>query len=70
MNLKEELKKIDGLSTSTKLKVVLTDGTTLTGFYDCYTSAIDNDPQIASIDLRVLDDIYELYENEIKRIEI
>lgn len=70
MNLKEELKKINGLSVGTKLKVVLTDGTVLTGFYECYTSAIDNDPAIASIDLRVLEDIYELYENEIKRIEI
>jgi hypothetical protein len=69
MNLKEELKKINGLSVKTKLKVVLLDETTLTGFYDCYTAAIDNDPQIASIDLRVDDDIYELYENEIKRIE-
>ena len=69
MNLWEELKKIKDLSGKTKLKVVLLDGTQLIGQYEGYTSALDNDPAIASLDLNTDDGIYELYENEIKTIE-
>ena len=37
-----------------------------------YTQAIDNEPEVASIDVRNEADktLYELYENEIKGIEV
>jgi hypothetical protein len=69
VNLWEELKKIENLSGETKLKVLLLDGTQLIGQYEGYTSALDNDPAIASIDLNADDGTYELYEDEIKTIE-
>lgn len=69
MNLWEELKRIDKISGKTKIKVVLLDESVLVGFYDGYTSSLDNDPPIASIDVRTEDGLYELYENEIRSIE-
>ncbi len=66
MNLIDEVTK---LKNGAKIRVTLTDGTQLTGFFEAYTSAIENDPAIASIDLKAAEGIYELYENEIKSIE-
>lgn len=52
------------------IKVTLLEGDTLTGKCMDYTKAIENDPEIDSIDLKVKKEIYEIYENEIKSIEI
>lgn len=62
--------KVKDIKTNTKIRVTLKDGTVLTGRYLEFTKAINNDPQIDSIDLQVQQDIYEIYENEIKNIEM
>lgn len=53
-----------------KIKVTLIDGDILVGKCIDYTKAIENDPEIDSIDLQVKKEIYEVYENEIKKIEV
>lgn len=53
-----------------KVKIVLKDGETFQGKCIEFTKAIDNDPEVDSIDLQVDKKIYEIYENEIKDIEI
>ncbi len=62
MNLKEYIDK--------KIKITLNDGQILVG--DCieYTNAIENDPEVDSIDIKIKKDIYEIYVDEIKEIEI
>jgi small nuclear ribonucleoprotein (snRNP)-like protein len=62
MNLKEYIDK--------KIKITLNDGQILIG--DCieYTNAIENDPEVDSIDVKIKKDIYEIYIDEIKEIEI
>lgn len=67
MNLWETLKNV---SAGTRMKVTLIDKTVLEGTYDAYIKALDNDPEIASIDLRIGDSIYGLYETEIEKIEL
>ncbi len=67
MILSDEIKNIRN---GAKITVVLEDGTSLTGEFEAYTSAINNDPAIASIDLNTEEGIYELYENEIKTITL
>jgi len=53
-----------------KVKVTLLEGDIIIGKCIDYTKAIDNDPEVDSIDLKIKKDIYELYENEIESIEI
>ena len=53
-----------------KVNLTLKEGEVLRGKVIEYTRAIDNDPEIDSIDIEVKDKIYEIYENEIKSIEI
>lgn len=54
-----------------KVKVTFLDGTfPITGKCIGYTQALDNEPEIASIDVRSDGMLYELYENDIKDIEI
>lgn len=48
------------------VRVTFQDGDTMTGFVSSYTSALDNEPDPASI---VIGD-FELYEPEIKSIEL
>ena len=62
------LDEVKNIRAGAKISVVLLDGTVLTGEFETYTSAIDNDPAMASIDLKTIEGIYELYENEIKTI--
>lgn len=64
------LDAIKNIRNGAKITVVLEDGTSLTGEFETYTSAIDNDPAIASIDLKTSEGIYELYEDEIKSITL
>lgn len=67
MVLSDEIRKFKN---GAKISVELLDGTSLTGEFETYTSAIDNDPAMASIDLKTTEGIYELYENEIKAITL
>lgn len=62
MNLRDYVDK--------KIKITLTDDQILIGQCIEFTNAIENDPEIDSIDLKVKKDIYEIYVNEIKEIEI
>lgn len=52
------------------VKITLGEDEFLIGKCVEFTKAIYNDPEIASIDVKVKKDIYEIYENEIKKIEI
>lgn len=52
------------------IKITLIDGEILKGKCIEYTKAIENDPEIDSIDLQIKKEIYEIYENEIKDIDI
>ena len=73
MSLIEELRKImkdRKLDNQLKLKITFIDGTILEGNYEDYTQALDNDPEIASIGIKANNVHYELYENEIKSIEV
>ena len=53
-----------------KVKITLEEDEVLMGKCVEFTKAIDNDPEIDSIDIKVKDKLYEIYENEIKSIEI
>lgn len=53
-----------------KLRISLSDGNIIEGKCIEYTKAIENDPEIDSIDVKVKKEIYEIYENEIEKIEI
>lgn len=53
-----------------KVKITLEEDEVLQGKCVEFTKAIDNDPEIDSIDIKVKDKIYEIYGNEIKSIEI
>lgn len=52
-----------------KVKVSLEDEV-ITGKCIEFTKSIYNDPEIDSIDIEVKDRVYEIYENEIKDIEM
>lgn len=53
-----------------KVKITLEEDEVVQGKCVEFTKAIDNDPEIDSIDIKVKDKVYEIYENEIKSIEI
>ena len=58
-----------------KIRVECIDGIIIEGKCDGYTQATDNDPEIASIYIENEETIknktlFEIYENEIKRIEV
>lgn len=63
------LENVKDLRSNAKVSVTLKDGTVLTGRYLEFTQAINNDPEIASIDVQIEQEIYELYEDEIDKIE-
>ena len=53
------------------LKVVCIDNQVIKGKCDGYTQALDNEPEIASISIeRTKDYGIEIYENEIRSIEV
>lgn len=52
------------------IKVNCLSGNIFEGECTDYTQALDNEPEVASIGLTTKDESYELYENEIKSIEI
>lgn len=53
-----------------KIRITLKEGDTLEGKCLEYINAIENDPEIDSIDLKVGKDIYEIFKDEIKLIEL
>lgn len=72
-NLVETLRdimKTHKLDNSLKLKIKTTDGNIVVGPYGGFTQALDNEPEIASIEIKEDGYNIELYENEIKSIEI
>ena len=52
------------------IRVLCTDGQTVTGFYSIYTSAEDNEPDPASVTLETSAGLVEITEPEIKEIQI
>lgn len=53
-----------------EIKVTCIDEQIFTGKCTDYTQSLDNEPEIDSIGLNVNGISYELYENEIKSIEV
>lgn len=53
-----------------EIKVICKSGRTFKGKCIDYTQALDNESEIDSVGLNVNGIMYELYENEIKSIEI
>lgn len=72
-NLVEELRKIMKkyeLNSELNLKIITVDGEIITGPYGGFTQALDNEPEIASICISKAGYGIEIYENEIKFIEV
>ena len=71
MNLLNELKKIEYLNQNTKLKISCVGNIVVEGTYDSYTSALDNEPEEASITIRsaLNKGLVEVLESEILSIE-
>lgn len=53
-----------------EIKVTCLNGKIFSGKCTDFTQALDNEPEVDSIGLKVNDISYELYENEIKSIEV
>lgn len=53
-----------------KVKITLEEDEVIIGKCIEFTNAKYNDPEIDSIDIEVEDKLYEIYENEIKKIEV
>ena len=72
-NLVEALREImknHELNNKIDLKVITLDGKVITGPYGGFTQALDNEPEIASICIEKIGYGIEIYENEIKSIEV
>lgn len=72
-NLVEELRAImkkHKLNSELNLKIVTFDGKVITGPYGGFTQALDNEPEVASICISKIGYGIEIYENEIKSIEV
>ena len=71
MILKEGLNKITNLNNNTVLKVTCIDNEVITGYFRGYTSAVDNEQEIAQLDILAKDNNYlGLLENEIVSIVV
>lgn len=74
MDLLKELKQVNekcGLTGKTKLKITCINGDVLQGYYISFVSALDNEPEIAGIDISGGEDYYYgLLETEIEKIEV
>lgn len=72
-NLVETLRHImknHKLDNSLKLKIKTVDDNIIIGPYGGFTQALDNEPEIASIEVKKDGYNIELYENEIKSMEV
>lgn len=65
--LQNELKKIKNLNSKTKLRIVCNGGIIIEGEYRGYTSALNNEPEIAQVDIYSDENnmLYGLSEDEI-----
>lgn len=72
MILLDELNKIENLSNETKLRIVCEDEITIEGEYRGYTSALNNEPEVAQLDIYSKKDntMYGLLETEIASISV
>ncbi|SHH48788.1 hypothetical protein SAMN02745135_00950 [Caloranaerobacter azorensis DSM 13643] len=55
---------------SKKIKVTCIEGEVIQGKCNGYIQALDNEPEIASISIDAGEIDYEIYENEIEKIEL
>ena len=73
MNLVNKLREISKkykLNENLNLKLVGNDGEVFEGPYSGFTQALDNEPEIASIEIKMNGHILSLDENEIRSIEV
>jgi hypothetical protein len=74
MDLVEKLQSINDkgkLNKDTLFKIICNDGQIVTGNYAGFTQALDNEPEIAQIDVYNKNGtLIGVYENEIKSIEV
>lgn len=72
MNLINELKKIEGLNEKTKLKINCYNNVIIEGKYYGFTSAMDNEPEEAELDIISSENggLIGVLESEIKTIEV
>lgn len=76
MNLYNKLNEIEQsyeLNKDLKLKIYCTDGDIFEGYFDGYTDALDNEPEITQLEMRRFYNYpgtVSFYETEIKSIEV
>ncbi len=76
MKLYERLNEIEKnypLNKDLKLQIVCNDGAVLIGYFDGYTDALDNEPEITQIEVRRFKDYpgtVSVFETDIKSIEV
>lgn len=76
MNLYEKLNEIEKeheLTKNLKLRVLLKNGHSCIGFFDGYTDALDNEPEITQLEMRKFKNYpgtVSFFETEIKSIEV
>lgn len=71
LNRLKEINIENQLNGKTFLEVVCVDGDVIRGYYRGYTSALDNEPEIAELDIMTTYGQYTgIYETEIKEIKV
>ena len=68
-----EIEKTHKLNKKLKLRIYFKDEEPLEGYYDGYTDALDNEPEITQLELRLFYDYpgtVSMYETEIEDIEV
>lgn len=68
-----EIEKEHELTKDLRLRVKCTDGDTVVGYFDGYTDALDNEPEITQLELRRFKDYQgtvSIFETEIESIEV
>ena len=76
MNLYDRLNEIEHsheLNKGLKLRIRCTDGDIFEGYFDGYTDALNNEPEITQLEMRQFNNYpstVSFYETEIKSIEV
>ena len=76
MNLYGRLNEIEKnrvLNKDLKLSIYCTDGDVFEGYFDCYTDALNNEPEITQLEMRRFDNYpgtVSFFETEIEAIEV
>lgn len=68
-----EIEKEHELTKDLKLRVKCTDGHSFDGYFDGYTDALDNEPEITQLELRRFQDYpgtVSVFETEIESVEV